>query len=192
MRRMAENGPFLSQTRPPKKGSRSHFCFVCLNFKELPTFAAIPLLTPTLPQINMGDTHALDDWKLEQEEWLEALEEVLEGEGKGRTAELFQRMRYLLARHGVANGGAALNTPYLNSIAAEDTPAYPGDLALEQRIEHIIRWHARSGGSGGQCAGHGVARRRQGLGVGGAYCHFCGLCHHVGGAVQPFFAQAIC
>jgi pyruvate dehydrogenase E1 component len=92
----------------------------------------------------MGDTHALDDWKLEQEEWLEALEEVLEGEGKGPTAELFQRMRYLLARHGVANGGEALNTPYLNTIAAEDTPAYPGDLALEQRIEYIIRWNAQA------------------------------------------------
>lgn len=90
----------------------------------------------------MGD--AIDDWKLEQEEWLEALEEVLEGEGKGRTADLFQRLRYLLARHGVANGGPALNTPYLNTIATDEQPAYPGDLELERRIENINRWNAQA------------------------------------------------
>lgn len=92
----------------------------------------------------MGDTHALDDWKLEQEEWLEALEEVLEGEGKGRTAELFQRLRYMLARYGVANGGAALNTPYVNTIGVEEQPAYPGDLELEKRIEQILRWNGQA------------------------------------------------
>ncbi|HND89486.1 MAG TPA: pyruvate dehydrogenase (acetyl-transferring), homodimeric type, partial [Saprospiraceae bacterium] len=92
----------------------------------------------------MGDIHIIDDWKNEQAEWLEALEEVLESQGKGRTEELFQAMRHLLARKGVANGGPALNTPYLNTIAAEDQPAYPGDLAMEQRIEQIIRWNAQA------------------------------------------------
>ena len=91
----------------------------------------------------MGDIQ-LDDWKLEQQEWLEALEEVLESQGKGRSEELFQALRNLLARNGVANGGAALNTPYLNTIAPEDQPAYPGDLALEQRIENILRWNAQA------------------------------------------------
>ncbi|MBP6827110.1 MAG: pyruvate dehydrogenase (acetyl-transferring), homodimeric type [Saprospiraceae bacterium] len=91
----------------------------------------------------MGDIQ-LDDWKLEQQEWLEALEEVLESQGNGRSEELFQALRHLLARKGVANGGPALNTPYLNTIASEDQPAYPGDLALEQRIEQIIRWNAQA------------------------------------------------
>ncbi|MBX2889956.1 MAG: pyruvate dehydrogenase (acetyl-transferring), homodimeric type [Saprospiraceae bacterium] len=91
----------------------------------------------------MGDIQ-LDDWKLEQEEWLEAIEEVLENQGKGRTEELFQRLRYLIARKGVANGGPALNTPYLNTIAPDDQPEYPGDLELEQRIENVIRWNAQA------------------------------------------------
>ncbi|MBV6441301.1 MAG: Pyruvate dehydrogenase E1 component [Saprospiraceae bacterium] len=91
----------------------------------------------------MGDI-LLDDWKSEQEEWLEALEEILESQGKTRTEELFQRLRYLIARKGVGNGGPALNTPYLNTIAPEDQPAYPGDLALEQRIENILRWNAQA------------------------------------------------
>lgn len=93
---------------------------------------------------NMGDIHIIDDWQNEQAEWLEALEEVLESQGKSRTEELFQALRHLLARKGVANAGPALNTPYLNSIAADDQPAYPGDLALEQRIEHILRWNAQA------------------------------------------------
>lgn len=92
----------------------------------------------------MGEVLQLDDWALEQQEWFEALEEVLEAQGKGRTEELFQHLRRLLARKGVANGGPALNTPYLNTIAAEDEPAYPGDLELEQRIENIIRWNAQA------------------------------------------------
>ncbi len=92
----------------------------------------------------MGDIRILDDWKSEQEEWLEALEEVLESQGKARSEELFQSLRYLLARKGVANSGPALNTPYLNSIASEDQPAYPGDLEIEQRIENIIRWNAQA------------------------------------------------
>ncbi len=92
----------------------------------------------------MGDSIQQDDWKLEQEEWIEALEEVLESEGKVRAEELFQKLRYFLARKGAANGGAALNTPYLNTIATEDEPAYPGDLALELRIENIIRWNAQA------------------------------------------------
>ncbi len=100
-------------------------------------------LFTTLTSHIMGDIQ-LDDWKLEQQEWLEALEEVLESQGKGRSEELFQALRSLLARKGVANGGPALNTPYMNTIAPEDQPAYPGDLALEQRIENILRWNAQA------------------------------------------------
>jgi pyruvate dehydrogenase E1 component len=92
----------------------------------------------------MGEQIQTDDWTLEQDEWLEALEEVLEAHGKERTEVLFQRLRLLLARKGVANGGAALNTPYMNTIAPEDQPAYPGDLELERRIENVIRWNAQA------------------------------------------------
>jgi pyruvate dehydrogenase E1 component len=92
----------------------------------------------------MGELHMVDDWKQEQQEWLEALEEVIESQGKARSEELFQALRHLLARYGAATGGSALNTPYMNTIAPEDEPAYPGDLELEQRIENIIRWNAQA------------------------------------------------
>jgi len=37
---------------------------------------------------------------------------------------------------------AVLNTPYINTIALEEQPPYPGDLDLERRILNIMRWNA--------------------------------------------------
>jgi len=110
----------------------------------LPPYFSINISHLTTHSSLMGDIHISDDWKSEQEEWLEALEEVIESQGSTRSEALFQALRHLLARKGVANSGPALNTPYLNSIATDDQPAYPGDPALEQRIENIIRWNAQA------------------------------------------------
>jgi pyruvate dehydrogenase E1 component len=35
-----------------------------------------------------------------------------------------------------------LGTPYINSISVEQQPAFPGDLATEERLASIIRWNA--------------------------------------------------
>jgi len=35
-----------------------------------------------------------------------------------------------------------INTPYVNSISAEEQPEYPGDWQLERRIKSLIRWNA--------------------------------------------------
>ena len=35
-----------------------------------------------------------------------------------------------------------LNTPYVNTIAVEDEPPYPGDREIERRIKSLIRWNA--------------------------------------------------
>ncbi|MFZ4633753.1 MAG: pyruvate dehydrogenase (acetyl-transferring), homodimeric type [Saprospiraceae bacterium] len=92
----------------------------------------------------MGENIQVDDWFLEKEEWLEAIEEVIEAHGKARVEELFQNIRYRLARKGMANGGVALNTPYLNTIPTNEQPVYPGDIELEQRLENILRWNAQA------------------------------------------------
>ena len=127
----------------------------------------------------MGEILQIDDWALEQQEWFEALEEVLEAQGKGRTEELFQHLRRLLARKGVANGGSALNTPYQNTIPVEDQPSYPGDLELEQRIENIIRWNAQA-----------IVLQAQDKknGAGWPHRHVCGQCDHDGSAETLGFA----
>jgi pyruvate dehydrogenase E1 component len=92
----------------------------------------------------MQDVPILNDWQLEQKEWLEALEEIVEAHGKEKSAELFQSLRHWLAQKGVANSGAAINTPYSNTLPTDDQPTYPGDLALEQELENIIKWNAQA------------------------------------------------
>ncbi|MEY4902634.1 MAG: pyruvate dehydrogenase (acetyl-transferring), homodimeric type [Bacteroidota bacterium] len=83
------------------------------------------------------------DWLAEQNEWLLSLEELIEGQGKEKTEALWQRLRNVMARKGVANNGVALNAPYCNTISVEDQPQYAGDLDMEQRLENIIRWNAQ-------------------------------------------------
>ncbi len=60
-----------------------------------------------------------------------------------------ERAQYLIdqllseARKGgvkVASGAGASN--YVNTIAVEDEPEYPGNLDLERRIRSAIRWNA--------------------------------------------------
>lgn len=84
------------------------------------------------------------DWQKEQAEILAAFEEVVEIYGKQPTADLLQKLKYLLAQKGIANQGASINTPYLNSIAPDEQPEYPGDLEIESRIRNIIRWNAQA------------------------------------------------
>ena len=35
-----------------------------------------------------------------------------------------------------------LSTPYLNTIAVDEQPVFPGDLALEERLASLMRWNA--------------------------------------------------
>src|SRR3546814_10367069 len=37
---------------------------------------------------------------------------------------------------------APIGTPYVNTLSATRQPAFPGDLALEQKLGAIIRWNA--------------------------------------------------
>jgi pyruvate dehydrogenase E1 component len=77
----------------------------------------------------------------ETREWRESLAEVAGGRGSNRA-------RYLLAmlledaRRGGFLPDQLLTTDYVNTIAVEHEPAYPGDEALEDRIEAIVRWNA--------------------------------------------------
>ncbi|HET7487488.1 MAG TPA: pyruvate dehydrogenase (acetyl-transferring), homodimeric type [Acidimicrobiales bacterium] len=74
-------------------------------------------------------------------EWVESLDGVVADRGPGATRQLLTR---LLHRAGERRVGlpATVNTPYVNSIPAAEQPAYPGDVALERRIEALVRWNA--------------------------------------------------
>ncbi len=83
-----------------------------------------------------------NNWSLEQSEWLDALEELIEGESRQNVTQLFGELRKLAARRGIALGGEGLNSPYINTISVAEQPEYPGDLAIEARLENIMRWNA--------------------------------------------------
>lgn len=85
--------------------------------------------------------NAKDDAALETDEWLEALEAVLEREGPERAHYLLERMIDLARRSG-AHIPYSPHTAYLNTIPPGLEPVYPGNLALEERIRSYVRWNA--------------------------------------------------
>ena len=77
----------------------------------------------------------------ETAEWVEALDQVLDEAGPDRAAFLLEQLSDR-ARLSGANLPNLLNTPYINTIRAEQELAYPGDRAIERRIKSLIRWNA--------------------------------------------------
>lgn len=88
-------------------------------------------------------TKTLDDIDpIETEEWLEALHSVIENEGLERAQFIVEKLLTEADKVGVTSGGLKLTTPFCNTIPLEKQPPYPGDLALEKKIEAINRWNA--------------------------------------------------
>jgi len=77
----------------------------------------------------------------ETAEWLEALDEVVEDAGLERASFLLDRLIERARRSGVVVPHS-LNTPYVNTIPAEEELPFPGDRELERRIKSFIRWNA--------------------------------------------------
>jgi pyruvate dehydrogenase E1 component len=78
---------------------------------------------------------------VETTEWLEALDEILDQEGPDRASYLLQRLLDRASTFGVT-APLRLNTPYVNTIPAEEEEPYPGDRAVERRIKSLVRWNA--------------------------------------------------
>lgn len=76
----------------------------------------------------------------ETQEWVEALDSLIREEGIERADFILTRVLDKARRLGV--DAPLTNTDYINTIALADEPAYPGDLAIEKRIDDFIRWDA--------------------------------------------------
>ena len=77
----------------------------------------------------------------ETQEWTDSLDAVLDQRGPSRARFLVRK----LLKHSEARDiglPAAVTTPYINTIAPEDEPWFPGDEYLEQRLRAYIRWNA--------------------------------------------------
>ncbi len=79
---------------------------------------------------------------IETKEWLDALASLIKHEGKERAQFILRLLLSAAEKQGVEGGVAEITTPYLNTIAVEQQPEYPGDLELEAIIEAAIRWNA--------------------------------------------------
>jgi pyruvate dehydrogenase E1 component len=84
---------------------------------------------------------ANDPDSLETQEWLDALEAVLEREGPGRAHFLIEKLTEK-ARTSGAYLPYSPYTPYVNTIPAHMEERSPGDAALEDRIRAFCRWNA--------------------------------------------------
>jgi pyruvate dehydrogenase E1 component len=93
--------------------------------------AALPEFPPAA---NDADT-------LETQEWLDALEAVIEREGADRAHFLLEKLIDKARRSG-AHIPFSANTAYINTIPPHlETPS-PGDHELEERIRSFVRWNA--------------------------------------------------
>lgn len=77
----------------------------------------------------------------ENREWLNSLRWVLENGSKERAAEILTLLEIEAQKYGVSPS-RSFNTPYINTIPAENEEAYPGDLDIERKLMGIIRWNA--------------------------------------------------
>jgi len=78
---------------------------------------------------------------VETQEWLDALESVIEREGEERAHYLMTRMGDLATKSG-SQLPYAITTPYRNTIGVDQGALMPGDLFMERRIRSLVRWNA--------------------------------------------------
>ena len=74
-------------------------------------------------------------------EWTDALESVLAFEGTAQAGYILEKLTEEAKRRGAPVPYSA-NTPYLNTIPADQGARIPGDQAIEHRIRSLIRWNA--------------------------------------------------
>lgn len=143
-----------------------------------------PVVSGILSQVPDNDPQ-------ETEEWLESLEQLIDEKGAPRARYVLLHLLAEARRRDVAVP-AETTTPYVNTIAVDHEPFFPGDEATERKYRRWIRWNA---------AVMVTRAQREGVGVGGhissyasvATLYEVGLNHffrgkdHPGGGDHVFF-----
>ncbi|MBU3654326.1 MAG: pyruvate dehydrogenase (acetyl-transferring), homodimeric type, partial [Limnohabitans sp.] len=102
--------------------------------------------------------HTGDADPAETQEWREAFDALLATQGPDRARFMLDEL-IRLARQRQVGWQPDLCTPYVNSIPVERQPAFPGDLAIEERLASLMRWNAlamvvRANQAYGELGGH--------------------------------------
>jgi pyruvate dehydrogenase E1 component len=78
---------------------------------------------------------------IETREWLDSLDYVLQSGGPVKVQRLLRELTLHATENGVKIPFTA-NTPYINTISADDQVLMPGSPDLERRIKSLVRWNA--------------------------------------------------
>ena len=89
--------------------------------------------------ISPKDAADLDE--VETREWLDSLDYVLQSGGPAKVARLLRALTVHARQNGVKLPFSA-NTPYINTISADEQVLMPGSPDLERRIKSLVRWNA--------------------------------------------------
>jgi pyruvate dehydrogenase E1 component len=102
--------------------------------------------------------HMSDPDPAETAEWREAFQSLVVAHGPARARFVLDELA-VMARSPAVGWSPQLVTPYVNTIPVERQPAFPGDLALEEKLASIMRWNAlamvaRANAAYGELGGH--------------------------------------
>ena len=78
---------------------------------------------------------------IETAEWIDAFQQIIKIEGQDRATFILENL-VTRAREQQIKLPSTLSSPYINSIAPEKQPVFPGDITLEGKISGLVRWNA--------------------------------------------------
>src|SRR6202158_2149569 len=78
---------------------------------------------------------------IETREWLDSLDYVLQSGGAGKVARVLRELT-LRAHQDGGKLPFTANTPYINTIPADEQALMPGNPDAERRIKSLVRWNA--------------------------------------------------
>ncbi|MFP4367224.1 MAG: pyruvate dehydrogenase (acetyl-transferring), homodimeric type, partial [Bacteroidales bacterium] len=82
-----------------------------------------------------------DYYEIENREWLDSLEYVIQNEEPERVREILGLLQVKAHKAGIPFRCPG-NTPYINTISPQKESPYPGSAEIERRIKSLVRWNA--------------------------------------------------
>jgi pyruvate dehydrogenase E1 component len=109
-------------------------------------------------QNNLSRIEHSDSDPIETREWIQSLDGVIRESSAERALFLLDELEEQMRRRGLRSSIQPYSA-YRNTIPVERQGAYPGDLAMEERITSVIRWNAlamvvRANQAYGELGGH--------------------------------------
>ncbi len=117
-----------------------------------------PISADQMRALLQGAADAHDPDPAETAEWRDAFLALVQSQGPARARQMLDELARLARRERIG-WQPELATPYVNTIAVDEQPAFPGDLAIEERLASLMRWNAlamvvRANQAYGELGGH--------------------------------------